>query len=112
MSSALASATESCDSKEVCLVVEAEVNPDRMEEFLDMIEKNAIGSRKEPGCLRFDVIRSKDNPNKFFFYEVYVDTAAVAFHKEQPHFAPWSSFKASGGTISSVTNKADGWFMP
>ena len=24
-----------------------------MDEFLDMIEKNAIGSRAEPGCIRF-----------------------------------------------------------
>ena len=24
-----------------------------MEEFLDMIEKNAVGSRAEPGCIRF-----------------------------------------------------------
>lgn len=35
------------------LVVDAVVNPDRMEEFLDLIEKDAVGSRLEPGCLRF-----------------------------------------------------------
>ena len=37
----------------ICIVVEAEIKEDRMEEFLDMIEKNAKGSRAEPGCIRF-----------------------------------------------------------
>ena len=37
----------------ICIVVEAEIKEDRMDDFLDMIEKNAIGSRAEPGCIRF-----------------------------------------------------------
>jgi len=91
--------------------VEAEVKEDRIEEFLDLIEKDAVGSRGEEGCLRFDVLRSQDDPNKFFFYEVYKNTDAVVFHKAQPHFALWTDFKASGGVVSSVSKKADGWFM-
>jgi hypothetical protein len=35
------------------VVVEAEIEPDRMAEFLDMIKTNAESSRKEPGCIRF-----------------------------------------------------------
>jgi quinol monooxygenase YgiN len=82
-----------------------------MDEFLDLIEKDAVGSRAEPGCIRFDVHQSQDDPNKFFFYEVYVDADAVAFHKEQPHFALWTNFKESGGVVSSVSHKLDGIFM-
>ena len=37
----------------ICIVVEAEIKQDRMEEFLDLIEKNAVASRQEPGCIRF-----------------------------------------------------------
>jgi len=37
----------------VVVVVEAEIDPNRHEEFLDVIEKDAIGSRLEEGCLRF-----------------------------------------------------------
>ncbi len=40
-------------SMPICIVVEAEIKEDRMDEFLDMIEKNAVGSRAEPGCIRF-----------------------------------------------------------
>ena len=40
-------------SKPFVVCVEAEIKPDRMADFLDVIEKDAIGSRQEEGCLRF-----------------------------------------------------------
>ena len=93
------------------IVVEAVIVPDRLVEFLKLIEVDAVGSRLEPGCLRFDVLRSQDTPNKFFFYEVYTDKAAIDFHKTTSHFALWTKFKESGGVISSTSHKADGLFM-
>ena len=92
-------------------MVEADIVPDRVDEFLGVIEKDATGSRTEPGCLRFDVMQSQDDPNKFFFYEVYVDASAVAYHKEQPHFALWTNFKDSGGVVKSTSFKTKGVFM-
>mmetsp|Transcript_18634 Transcript_18634/g.17943 ORF Transcript_18634/g.17943 Transcript_18634/m.17943 type:complete len:140 (-) Transcript_18634:277-696(-) len=92
----------------VCVVVEAEIQPDRMDEFLDLIKKDAEGSREEEGCQRFDVLRMKDNPNKFIFYEVYDNVDAVTFHKKQSHFDLWTQFKASGGVVSSVSKVCEG----
>lgn len=43
----------------ICIVVEAEIKEDRMDDFLDMIEKNAVGSRAEPGCIRFGTLLYK-----------------------------------------------------
>ena len=40
-------------SKPFAVVVQAEIKPDRMDEFLKMIKNNAEESRKEPGCIRF-----------------------------------------------------------
>ena len=87
----------------VAIVVDAEIVPDRLDEFIKVIEADAKGSRDEPGCLRFDVLRASDT--RFFFYEAYVDAAAVDTHKAQPHFKLWSDFKASGG-CTSVSVKA------
>lgn len=39
--------------KPFAVVVQAEIEPDRMAEFIEMIETNAIETRKEPGCIRF-----------------------------------------------------------
>jgi hypothetical protein len=35
------------------LYYQAEIQPDRMVEFLKMIQTNAEQTRKEPGCIRF-----------------------------------------------------------
>ena len=91
----------------IAIVVDVEIKPETREEFLKVMEIDAVGSRAEEGCLRFDVLCDQSNPNRFFFYEVYKDAEAVAVHKEMPHFKAWSDFKASGGVISSVSTKAD-----
>lgn len=100
------------ESKPFAVVVKAEIQPDRMAEFLELIEKNAIETRKEPNCIRFDVLRCQEAPNQFFFYELYKNMDAIEYHKQQPHYQLWANFKASGGTIDSITYKADGEFLP
>lgn len=58
-----------------------------------------------------DVLQAEDSPNKFYFYEIYENSDAIAHHKEQPHYLAWGAFKDSGGTISSVSKKANGTFL-
>jgi len=99
------------DSKPFAVIVQAEIDPDRMHEFLEMIETNAVETRKEPGCIRFDVLRSQDNPSEFFFYELYKNEGAIDYHKQQPHYNLWTKFKESGGTVKSTSFKTDGEFL-
>jgi len=58
-----------------------------------------------------DVLRSQDNPNQFFFYELYESIDAIDYHKAQPHYNLWADFKASGGTVSSTSYKTDAEFL-
>eukprot|EP00619_Florenciella_sp_RCC1007_P013540 CAMPEP_0205920810 /NCGR_PEP_ID=MMETSP1325-20131115/11792_1 /ASSEMBLY_ACC=CAM_ASM_000708 /TAXON_ID=236786 /ORGANISM="Florenciella sp., Strain RCC1007" /LENGTH=164 /DNA_ID=CAMNT_0053288539 /DNA_START=38 /DNA_END=530 /DNA_ORIENTATION=- len=96
----------------VTLVVTVEIEESRIEAFLKAMEIDAVGSRKEPGCMRFDVLKVQGTSNKFMFYEMYVDSDAVAFHKEQPHYKAWSSFKKEGGVLSQEVVKADSSSYP
>lgn len=98
-------------SKPFAVVVQATIEPDRMAEFLELIQKNAEATRKESGCIRFDVLRMQESPNEFFFYEVYKNEAAVDYHKKQTHYNLWADFKATGGTIESVSYKTDAEFL-
>ena len=70
-------------------LVHAHVKADVLEPFLDATRANHEGSIREPGCLRFDILRSADDPTRFVFYEAYVDEAAAHAHKETPHYAEW-----------------------
>ena len=43
----------------------------------------------EPGCLRFDVVACADDPDRFVLYECYRDSAALAAHRQSPHYRRW-----------------------
>ena len=50
-------------------------------------------SRKEEGCLRFDLL--DQGSGKYSFYEIYKDADAMALHKTLPHYKGWADFKAA-----------------
>lgn len=69
------------------LHVTVQVKPEHRSEFLEIARYDAERSeRDEPGCLRFDVVEDRDDPNRFYFYEVYRDEAALEAHRQTPHF--------------------------
>jgi autoinducer 2-degrading protein len=71
------------------LVVRCEVQEQHLEAFLAEVTSNAGNARKEPGCLRFDVLQHKDNKLVFVLYEQYRDEAALEAHRNSAHFARW-----------------------
>jgi quinol monooxygenase YgiN len=73
------------------LVVEVQVKPEMRERFLEVIKEDAQHSEeREPGCHRFDVLEDLEKPNTFLYYEVYKDEAALAAHRETPHFKAYA----------------------
>jgi len=71
------------------VVVRIEVKPEKLESFLELVNVDAVGTRKEPGNVRFDVLRLADQPLKFALYEVYRDEAAFKAHQQTEHYARW-----------------------
>jgi autoinducer 2-degrading protein len=67
-------------------LVRVHVKPDKVDTFRELIRANHEGSVREPGCLRFDVAQSKDDPTRFVLWECYVDEEANRFHKTTPHY--------------------------
>lgn len=54
-----------------------------------LIRINHLGSVAEPGNVRFDVLRSTDDPTRFLLYEWYATDEAAAAHRETPHYKAW-----------------------
>jgi autoinducer 2-degrading protein len=72
------------------VLVHVTVKKEMLAEFERAILANADGARlREPGCLRFDVSQSEDDPTHWMFYEVYKDGAAFDAHRATPHFAAY-----------------------
>jgi autoinducer 2-degrading protein len=73
----------------LAVLVYCQVKPEHAEAFADACRTNHEGSIREPGVLRFDVLRQLDDPTRFTLYELYRDEADVDFHKATPHYAAW-----------------------
>ena len=54
--------------------------------FLKLTEE----SRKEPGCVMYQVHRHKTEPRRFFIYEQYKDDGALEAHRAAPHFLQYA----------------------
>jgi autoinducer 2-degrading protein len=65
------------------------VKPEAVERFIAATLDNARNTRKEPGNLRFDVLRAEDDPNRFLLYEVYVVKDDLARHQQTEHYLRW-----------------------
>ncbi len=70
-------------------LVHIHVKPEHVDAFLEVTRRNHEGSVREPGNIRFDVLRSADDPTRFLLYEWYSSDAAASAHRETEHFRAW-----------------------
>lgn len=62
-------------------IVEFHVKAEHRAEFGRRVRAHAAGTlREEEGCLRFDVMEPRDEPNTIWLFEVYRDEAAREHH--------------------------------
>jgi (4S)-4-hydroxy-5-phosphonooxypentane-2,3-dione isomerase len=81
--------------------VDLVIIPSEMPKFVEAIKENAAASVKEPGCREFNVLVLANRPNHVFLFEVYDNEAALAAHRETPHF---KKFFATAGSLVADRN--------
>jgi quinol monooxygenase YgiN len=50
-------------------------------------------TRKEDGCIIYDLHRGADTPNSFLLHEVWESREAHRLHTQTPHFIRWNARK-------------------
>ena len=73
----------------IATLVFVDVIPECVDAFIEITTYNHENSRKEPGNVRFDVLRDRKDENKYILYEVFADEDAAAAHKETEHYKVW-----------------------
>ncbi|PJG85427.1 (4S)-4-hydroxy-5-phosphonooxypentane-2,3-dione isomerase [Conservatibacter flavescens] len=68
------------------MLVEINIKEGKEKEFMEVFTRNHLGTRQEPGNLRFDVLQDPDIKTRFYAYEVYRDEAALEAHRQTPHY--------------------------
>ena len=63
-----------------------ETNAGEEEAVAGILSRFAPQAREEPGVETFLIHRSRTEPARFFFYEVFKDEAAFAAHQQTTHF--------------------------
>lgn len=58
----------------------------REKEVSEVLAEVLISSRKEEGCLQYDVHCSLENGNSFMIYEVWTNTEAIETHSNTAHY--------------------------
>jgi len=70
-------------------LVQVQVIPEYIREFISASQANHVASVKEPGNLRFDILQSPEDPGHFVLYEAYRTSQDAAAHKETGHYKTW-----------------------
>jgi quinol monooxygenase YgiN len=79
-------ATEKGAGPAIVNIVTFTVPPAGMARFLRISKENSRLSRKEPGCVGFEVLLPKGEPDKVMLIETYRDEAGYKAHRVTPHF--------------------------
>lgn len=74
--------------------VHIKVKESHIKDFIAATTANHTESVKEPGNLRFDVLRDFKDPSKFLIYEAYESDEAAARHKTTLHYEQWRDLVA------------------
>lgn len=89
----------------VVLVVELEISPGQLNEFVDIVTKHGANSLQiEEGCLRFEVLKPRESDNKVLLVEQYADDAALDAHWNSDHMAAYRE-KVSEMILSRVAHR-------
>ena len=74
----------------IVLAVTWKSHAGREAEVVKVFRKLTEESRREPGCLMYQVHQHKDDPRQFLVYEQYKDEAALDAHRNSPHFQEYA----------------------
>ena len=73
------------DTKPVTLVVTFQARHGREAELRKILLDLLVPTRKEAGCINYDLHVVPDDPSKFLFYENWTSKAHLDAHDQTPH---------------------------
>jgi len=71
------------------IVVHSHVQAEHVERFRELTIQNAVASRSEEGCVRFDILQQAEDPTQFTFIEIFKSKEDGKGHLETDHFKKW-----------------------
>ncbi|MDD1978346.1 putative quinol monooxygenase [Pseudomonas tussilaginis] len=72
-------------SEQYGFILKAKTHPEKSAAFEALFRAYVEPSRQEPGCIEYHMLRDKEDPSLFVFYEIWASKAALDVHSALPH---------------------------
>ena len=89
------------DMPKLTIVANITANPESVDLVKAELEKLIPITRKEEGCLQYDLHRDNEDPNHFLFYENWSSRELWQKHMNAPHLAAY--LEATEGAVAEFT---------
>jgi quinol monooxygenase YgiN len=74
----------------IAIIVEFEPHAEQASDFLRKLEQDAAETLNDDGCLRMEVLRTRDGSGRIVLSELWRDEAAIEAHRTKPgHSHEW-----------------------
>jgi quinol monooxygenase YgiN len=87
----------------IILNVHFEAAPGREEDLVRELSALVEPTRKEAGCLVYELHVDPQNHGKLMFYEKFAGQAALDFHVSAPHFKKFLSYREKSDPVAGQT---------
>lgn len=77
-------------SEQYGFIVKAKTRPEKADAFHALFASFVAASRSEPGCIEYHMLRDKQDPTLFMFYEIWETKAHLDVHSALPHMAEFA----------------------
>jgi quinol monooxygenase YgiN len=67
------------------VIARAKANPDHVSQVREILSALVEPTRREPGCLNYELLQNNADPTEFVFVERWVSAAAERAHFSTPH---------------------------
>lgn len=71
-------------------ILKAKTRPEKADAFEALFRAYVEPSRAEPGCIEYHMLRDRQDPSLFVFYEIWASKAALDVHSALPHMQQFS----------------------
>lgn len=72
-------------TEQYAFILKAKTRPEKAEAFERLFRAYVEPSRQELGCIEYHMLRDKQDPSLFVFYEVWASKADLDVHSALPH---------------------------
>ncbi len=70
---------------ELIVIARIQAKKNKIQEVSRTLQSLVAPTRKEAGCLQYDLHQSSDDASIFYFYEKWTDDKALAAHLQMPY---------------------------